>query len=338
LSLIRITDLVTQLGLTSRSLRYYEQIGLVESVRRGSGEYRYYNEANVDRLKQIIVLRKMEIPIKDIIRIYGSADMSVVVETFVNRIRDIDAEVDTLTKLRAVVNDFLQTMLENGVTKIAALPILYEKMEKRLVTLEKNRTMSYGNLSALSDKLAEPVKPAIIELPPMRVLSSGTDTGGFWHYVQSKDITPGRPGHHEQFELQGEIILRIPDGFTNDSKYKDRFFDGGLYAVVNVYLDEDLGQKFQSLVSGFDVNKLFEIDYARESMLENLLSPEEKRELVSLLVPVKKRLADPAVFGAGEQETNLSAAEIEAANPVLWEIDVPLDKLKADPNGPGVTG
>jgi DNA-binding transcriptional MerR regulator len=331
MSLVRITDLVIKLGMTSRSLRYYEQVGLIESVRRGSGEYRYYDEANVDRLKQIIVLRKMEIPIKDILRIYTSADMSVVVETFVNRIRDIDAEVDALTKLRAVVNDFLQTMLENGVTKIAALPILYEKMEKRLAALEKNRTMSYGNLSALSDKLAEPVKPAIIELPPMRVLSSGANTDGFWRYVQSKNIAPGRPGHHEQFELQGEILLRIPDNFVNDNTYHERFFDGGLYAASNVYLDEDLGQRFRALVSGFDDNKLFEIDYERESMLENLLSPEEKRELVSLLVPVKKRLADPALFGVGEQETSLSVAEIEAANPVLWETDVPMDKLTPDP-------
>jgi hypothetical protein len=31
-------------------------------------------------------------------------------------------------------------------------------------------------------------------------------------------------------------------------------------------------------------------------MLENLISPDSQRELVSLLVPVKKRLADPALF------------------------------------------
>lgn len=29
--LIKITDLTTQLGLSSRSLRYYEQVGLIRS-------------------------------------------------------------------------------------------------------------------------------------------------------------------------------------------------------------------------------------------------------------------------------------------------------------------
>ncbi|MHB1296761.1 MAG: hypothetical protein ACYC4R_17425 [Anaerolineae bacterium] len=47
--------------------------------------------------------------------------MSVVVETFVSRIRAIDEEVGALTELCAVVNDFLQAMLQRGITDISAL-------------------------------------------------------------------------------------------------------------------------------------------------------------------------------------------------------------------------
>ena len=325
--LIKITDLVEQLGISSRSLRYYEQAGLIQSVRPDSEKYRFYNEANVERLKQILVLRKMEIPIKDILRIYENADISVVVETFVNRIRVIDEKVDALTELRSVVNDFLQAMLQNGVTKISALPILYEQMEKRLGNLELKKPVSYQELSALSDKLAEPANIAIIQLPSMRILSSEADTEGFWRYVQSKGIPMGKPGQHEQFELQNEILLRVSDGFVNDSVYQDYVLGGGLYAAANVYLDEDLGQKFQSIVSGINDNKFYEVDYIRESMLENLLSPDEKRELVSLLIPVKKRLADPALFDSPDELTGISIEEIESQNPVLWEVNVPLDKL-----------
>ena len=72
------------------------------------------------------MLRKMQIPVKDILRIYESEDMSVVVETFVSRIRAIDEEVNALTDLRRIVNDFLATMTRNGITKISALPLLYE--------------------------------------------------------------------------------------------------------------------------------------------------------------------------------------------------------------------
>lgn len=92
-SLIKITDLTTQLGISSRSLRYYEQIGLIKSTRSAFEKYRYYSEETIERLKQIMVLRKMQIPIKDILRIYESEDMSVVVETFVKRINSIDDEI-----------------------------------------------------------------------------------------------------------------------------------------------------------------------------------------------------------------------------------------------------
>ena len=74
MELIRITDLSQKLGITSRSLRYYEEAGLIESVRPEGEKYRYYAPEAVERLRQILVLRKMQIPVKDILRVYESAD------------------------------------------------------------------------------------------------------------------------------------------------------------------------------------------------------------------------------------------------------------------------
>ena len=126
MDLVKITDLTPQLGLTSRSLRYYEEAGLIQSVRLPGEKYRYFDAANIERLKQIIVLRKMMVPIKDILRIYESDDMSVVVQVFVSRIEEIDREAAALTELRQVTDDFLKTMVKNGVRNISALPLLYE--------------------------------------------------------------------------------------------------------------------------------------------------------------------------------------------------------------------
>jgi DNA-binding transcriptional MerR regulator len=344
MNLVKITDLAFQLGISSRSLRFYEQAGLIKSVRPEFEKYRYYDEENTERLKQILVLRKMQIPIKDILRIYESEDMSVVVRTFVERIRAIDEEVGSLTELKRVTAEFLQAILENGISKISALPILYEKMEKQYEIIERSTVVNYNELLELSERLTKPVEPCIIQLPAMRVLTSRlksepkkSDLGGFWRWVQSHGVPPGEPGAHEQFEYQSEAgdvaILRIQDDYANDSPYLDYYFSGGLFASANVYLDEDLGERFRSLVSGFDANKYYEIDYAsdgrlrHEAMLETLLSPDEKRELVSLLVPVKKRLADPSLFNEPEEAIDVDIEEIEAQNPVLWEVNVPLDSL-----------
>lgn len=344
--LIKITDLTTQLGLSSRSLRYYEEVGLIQSVRLAFEKYRFYDEETIERLKQIMVLRKMQIPVKDILRIYESESMIVVVETFVNRIHVIEDEIGALAELKRIVGEFLQTMLDNGVTKISAIPLLYEEMDKQFELMEERKPVTYRDLSSLSERLAKPVEPIIISLPAMRVISSylkinslESDTDGFWRWIQAQNISTGEPERHERFEYQtdaGDVIIqRIPNDFINISEYHDLTFDGGLYAAMNVYLDENLGERFRSLVSGFDDNKFFEIDYTHDgelrhpAMLENLISPDDKRELVALLVPVKKRLPDPALFDKPEEVApdSITVVEIEEQNPVLWEVNVPLDKL-----------
>lgn len=344
--LIKITDLTAKLGISSRSLRYYEQVGLIQSCRSEHEKYRFFDDDNVERLKQILILRKMQIPIKDILRIYESEDMSVVVETFASRIRAIDEDVDALTELRSVVNEFLQVMTQNGIAKISALPILYEKMADRLDTLEERKAMSYRELSALSDKLAKAPELSIVALSPMRVLSSylkegirSSDPEGFWPWVHTHGLASGEPGAHEKFEFQtgtsDTVILKIDENFDNHSPYVDYRFVGGMFAAASVYLDEDLGERFRTLISDFDENSYYEIDYTHEgelrhpAMLENLLAPDERRELVSLLVPVKKRLANPALFDPPMElaPNTITVEEIEQANPVLWAQDVRMDQL-----------
>ena len=341
MELVKITDLVGQLGLSSRSLRYYEQVGLIHSVRPEFEKYRFYDSENIERLKQIIVLRKMQIPVKDIIRIYESADMSTVVEVFVERINSIDEQVGALSELKNITNEFLQTMLKNGITKISALPLLYEEMDKQLEIMEERKPVVYNDLSAVSEKLEKPLEISIVALPSMRVLSSykkanpqESDPDGFNRYLQQNNIVQG---NHERFEFQSEhgdvVIQRISDDYDNDSEYSDYIFPGGLFAAANVYLDEDLGERFRSLIKDFDNNKYYQIDYLNDgslrhaAMLENLISPDDQRELVSLLVPVKKRIADYTLFDKPVEIADISLTEIEAANPVLWAVDVPLGNL-----------
>ncbi len=351
MDLVKITDLTLQLGLTSRSLRYYEEAGLIQSIRLPAEKYRFFDEANIQRLKQIIVLRKMMIPIRDILRIYESEDMSVVVEVFVNRIREIDRETNALSDLKRLTDEFLQAMLTHGIKRISALPLLYEalvnqELEDADTIGDESKPVSYDDLETISEKLAKPVEPSIIYLPAMHVLSSRlkenpdvTDPDGFWHWVQSQGIAPGEPGRHEQYEYQTDmgdvLILRVAGDFINNSPYLEDTFEGGLFATANVYLDEDLGQRFRSLVSCFDDNKYYEIDYVpggglrHQAMLETLISPDERRELVALFIPVKKRLADPSLYDKPEElkPGSITPDEIEKANPVLWTKDVPMDKL-----------
>ena len=58
-----IKDLARATGVTSRTLRHYEQIGLLRPSRVASNGYRYYGDAEVSRLYRILSLRALELPL-----------------------------------------------------------------------------------------------------------------------------------------------------------------------------------------------------------------------------------------------------------------------------------
>lgn len=351
-NLIKITELTRDLNISSRTLRYYEQVGLIKSVRPKFEAYRYYDDEAIERLHQIMILRKMQIPIRDIIKIYESDEISNVVEVFCRKIEEINKEVTALSELKSIINTFLQRMVESGMKSINAMPLLYEEMENQFNLIENQHSIEYSDLDNISKKLEKSVDIAIVSLSDMRVISSYlkknhgvSDVSGFWRYMQSEGIMPGKPGNHEMFEFQtnaGEVvILHVADDYKNDSIYSDYIFPGGLYASANAYADEDLHQKLQMIIKSFDENSFYQIDYTNDGnlrhpvLIEELISPDDKRSLLCIYVPVKKRIANYELFDEPKEilSESISLAEIEDSNPILWRKDIPLDEI-TPVNGP----
>lgn len=340
-----ITELTRQLGLTSRALRYYEQAGLVESLRTEDGKYRSYPPASVERLGQITILRKMQISVRDIRRIYESRDMSVVVEAFVGRIRAIDEEITALSDLRRIVDGFLQTMIRNGITRISALPFLYEEMDRHAREAEDSAPVSVDRLSAVGDRLEQPGKVRLAELPPMRVLTSvlaetgASDPEAFddWLAVNGADLPP--PGDHGRFEYHDDVpqtvlIRRIDGSAVHAAPFAERRLPGGLCAVRGMYLDQDPGAVLRGMIRFFDGNGYFEVDYSNngnlrhEPLVESVLSTDVQRERVDLWLPVREQVPNAALYRPSGQADHLSPEEIEEANPPLWTKEIPMDRFR----------
>ena len=55
--LLKIQEVAADLGLTTRAIRYYEEIGLLEPAARSEGAYRLYDADDVARLRFIKGLR-----------------------------------------------------------------------------------------------------------------------------------------------------------------------------------------------------------------------------------------------------------------------------------------
>jgi DNA-binding transcriptional MerR regulator len=56
----RIGEVAEQVGVTTRTIRYYEELGLLgRGEPRSKGEHRHYTEADVARLRELIRLRDL---------------------------------------------------------------------------------------------------------------------------------------------------------------------------------------------------------------------------------------------------------------------------------------
>jgi MerR family transcriptional regulator, repressor of the yfmOP operon len=55
--LLRIQEVGATLGLTTRTLRYYEELGLLKPAARSEGDYRLYDQDDLERLRFIKGLR-----------------------------------------------------------------------------------------------------------------------------------------------------------------------------------------------------------------------------------------------------------------------------------------
>jgi DNA-binding transcriptional MerR regulator len=55
--LLRIQEVAAETGLTTRAIRYYEEIGLLEPAARSEGDYRLFDASDLERLRFIKELR-----------------------------------------------------------------------------------------------------------------------------------------------------------------------------------------------------------------------------------------------------------------------------------------
>lgn len=60
---MRIGTLASQLGTTTHAIRFYERRGLLPAPGRSGNGYREYSEADAERLRLLIGLRHLDVPL-----------------------------------------------------------------------------------------------------------------------------------------------------------------------------------------------------------------------------------------------------------------------------------
>jgi MerR family transcriptional regulator, repressor of the yfmOP operon len=104
-----IGDVAIALGLTTRTIRYWEEVGILESVQRSDGATRGFTPYHVRRIKFIMKLKELGLTIKemqDLYVAYGEAKQTErmvprLVEILDEHLEKIDEKIGRLNSLRS---------------------------------------------------------------------------------------------------------------------------------------------------------------------------------------------------------------------------------------------
>ena len=164
----KIRDVSLQYDISARALKYYEDMGLIQSVKSNAYAYRMYDDVNIKRLEQILILRKLNISIKDIRRVFGSPGSDVVLEVLNKKINDIDDEVALLHELKEVILAFIRQIKDADFSKESDVKQLYEKakdIESQIANIDYDGNAANVNrLLEVTGKLEK--KPDVVNKLP----------------------------------------------------------------------------------------------------------------------------------------------------------------------------
>lgn len=283
--LIKIRDMTNRYDLSARTLRYYEDMGLIQSIRREDYAYRLYDQENVKRLEQILILRKLNISIKDIQRIFSTSGSETVLEVLGKKVDDIDGEISLLHELKNIVLEFIRQIEQADFGRESDVKLLYEKareIKAQIVNVDYNGNPSTVNrLLEVTEQLDSKIPDVmIVRIPGFRAVTSGR---GSFEELFGGDFEPWQEAHNYLFQpviFDAADFLCEKDGIvqwiwalkedvteTDVSPYDIVEFPGGLYAVaVSVDGDGESNDRVRKKMERWLEGTNFVMDKDREMM------------------------------------------------------------------------
>ena len=114
--IVTIGELCKTLGLTTRTLRYWEEVGIIGSIDRSDGANRGYTPYTVRRIKFVMKLKDLGLTIKemqDLYKVYGEAkqtermipELVSILDVHINK---VDEKMAKLSSLRNEIVGYRQ--------------------------------------------------------------------------------------------------------------------------------------------------------------------------------------------------------------------------------------
>lgn len=118
---LQIGELARQLGITTRTIRYYEEIGLMGAAQRAGGSTRSYRRDEVLRLKFILKLKELGISLNEMQELARNFDINrqdfhtitpKLLEILDFHISKVDDKIASLESLKQEIVEYRQRILD----------------------------------------------------------------------------------------------------------------------------------------------------------------------------------------------------------------------------------
>ncbi|WP_105615504.1 helix-turn-helix domain-containing protein [Vallitalea okinawensis] len=298
-NLIKIKEVSSKYDITARTLRYYEDMGLLSSTRSDDYAYRMYDNNAIRRLEQILILRKLNISIKDIQRVFNTSGSDVVLEVLGKKVQKIDDEVSLLHELKEIVLDFIHEIEQVNFADNSDIKLLYNKakeIETHLISTDYiGKPSNINRLIKVTEKLDKKIPDImVVRIPGFKAVTCGDQPwgemfkeGGYmyqlWQYYHLyKSVIFDCVDFLITKNDKAEWICAVKDGVTNADVSPFKLFDfpGGIYAMaVSIDEDNESIHKVEEKVGRWIENTNFELDKGRNVMFNMPYIYEEGRDI-----------------------------------------------------------
>ncbi|MFT3864460.1 MAG: methyltransferase domain-containing protein [Solirubrobacterales bacterium] len=178
---MRIGDLAKVSGVSLRTLRHYDRIGLLSPAGRDESGYRRYGPAEVDRLYRIRALKELGLGLADIASVLDGtveAGLQEVVGRHLEHVRSRRAALGTLEARLVRLRDSLLVRGEDEDELLGAIAEM-ARTEKALRLDYAEQGRRYDSTRRVSADVLAAVSEAIDPAPGRRLLDVGGGTGNY---------------------------------------------------------------------------------------------------------------------------------------------------------------
>ncbi|HUR28702.1 MAG TPA: MerR family transcriptional regulator [Planctomycetota bacterium] len=118
LELLKIGDFAKLAGTNLRTLRYYEELGLLIPASRSQGGFRYYRRTDLHRLGMIHDLQGLGLPLEQIRELMATRDQAGARKDYLAKVHKALVEQDRLLRKRVEELGAQRSKIEKAIDKL----------------------------------------------------------------------------------------------------------------------------------------------------------------------------------------------------------------------------